>query len=345
VLDEVLNELDERDRAAILLRFFENRPFAEVGLKLRLTENAARMRVERALAKLHALLARRGVTSTTAALSLVLATQAAAAAPAGLAATVTGVALVAGTSTGVGFAAVFMSSIKLQLGVTAAILAAGTLGVVVQSRANAGWRDEIAAWRPQTSSLAGLRQENERLSRAAAEVAMLRQDDAELARLQDQVVAVKARQEQAARAETAARAARAAAFAALPVYTPDQLDQQPTPTYQARPNYPLEARRSGTSGQAVVSFVVNPAGEVSDVQAASSTQPDFATAAVAAVQQWQFKPGQKAGQPVNARMQIPIVFTLNNDDELEPAAPANAFTIEQSHPAAQTEPPLDSVWF
>ena len=47
VLDEVLSEIDERDRDAILLRFFDGRPFAEIGERLRLTENAARMRVER----------------------------------------------------------------------------------------------------------------------------------------------------------------------------------------------------------------------------------------------------------------------------------------------------------
>src|SRR5690349_23851869 len=50
------------DREAILLRFFEGRNFAEVGSQLRQNENTARMRVERALDKLHALLGRRGVT-------------------------------------------------------------------------------------------------------------------------------------------------------------------------------------------------------------------------------------------------------------------------------------------
>jgi len=65
VLDDVMHDLNERDREAVLLRFFEGRPFAQVGARLGLSENAARMRVERALDKLHALLARRGITSTT----------------------------------------------------------------------------------------------------------------------------------------------------------------------------------------------------------------------------------------------------------------------------------------
>jgi RNA polymerase sigma factor (sigma-70 family) len=89
VIDEALGELGDADRAAVLLRFFAARPLAEVGAKLGLTENAARMRVERALDKLRARLARRGITSTSAALGLVLAGQAASAAPAGLAVSVT----------------------------------------------------------------------------------------------------------------------------------------------------------------------------------------------------------------------------------------------------------------
>src|SRR4051794_31622987 len=52
VLDDVLAELNEADREAVLLRFFEGRDFASVGAKLSLAENAARMRVERALDKL-----------------------------------------------------------------------------------------------------------------------------------------------------------------------------------------------------------------------------------------------------------------------------------------------------
>jgi len=42
----VLNQMDEHDRDAILLRFFDGESFGEVGAKLRLSENAARMRVE-----------------------------------------------------------------------------------------------------------------------------------------------------------------------------------------------------------------------------------------------------------------------------------------------------------
>jgi RNA polymerase sigma factor (sigma-70 family) len=51
-VDDALHQLSETDRAAVLLRFFEERPFKEVGLALGINKNAARMRVERALEKL-----------------------------------------------------------------------------------------------------------------------------------------------------------------------------------------------------------------------------------------------------------------------------------------------------
>jgi len=52
VLDEVMHELNDLDRDAVLMRYFESRPLAEIGLRLGLSESAARKRVDRALEKL-----------------------------------------------------------------------------------------------------------------------------------------------------------------------------------------------------------------------------------------------------------------------------------------------------
>lgn len=88
VIDSVMDELGNGDRTAVLLRFFHQRSFAEIGTALGLSENTARMRTERALEKLRRLLAKRGVRSTGAALGLVLGTTAVQAAPAALLAAV-----------------------------------------------------------------------------------------------------------------------------------------------------------------------------------------------------------------------------------------------------------------
>jgi hypothetical protein len=125
VLDEVMDELTESDRTAVLLRFFQHQAFAEVGTVLHVTEDAARMRVERALDKLHALLARRGVTSTTAALGLALTQGGVTAAPTGLAAAATAVALsgaAAGGGTTIAGLLAFMNT--TQIAPTVSLMAA-----------------------------------------------------------------------------------------------------------------------------------------------------------------------------------------------------------------------------
>jgi RNA polymerase sigma factor (sigma-70 family) len=84
-LDRLIGELDERDRDAVWLRFIANQSYAEIGNRLGLTENAARMRTDRALGKLHEKLTRAGITSSLAALGSALAGQVRGIAPAGLA--------------------------------------------------------------------------------------------------------------------------------------------------------------------------------------------------------------------------------------------------------------------
>jgi RNA polymerase sigma factor (sigma-70 family) len=125
VLDDVIDQLNERERDAVLLRFFENRAFAEIGTMLRTTEDAARMRVERALDKLRVLLERRGIQSTGAALAAALSEPAAFAKPAGLAANVTTSALAGAAATAAGGMAAFglMSTAKFSAGTVALGLA------------------------------------------------------------------------------------------------------------------------------------------------------------------------------------------------------------------------------
>ncbi|EEF59232.1 RNA polymerase sigma factor [Pedosphaera parvula] len=86
-LDEALLALPERDRQALLLRFFEGRNHREVGLALGIGEDAARKRVDKALDQLSGILRKRGlVVGATAAFAASL-TAASQAAPAGLSAT------------------------------------------------------------------------------------------------------------------------------------------------------------------------------------------------------------------------------------------------------------------
>ncbi len=99
LLDKALSRLGDGDRNAVLLRFFEEKSYREVGATLGVSENAAQMRVERALEKLRAQFSRHGVTTTAALLISALGAHGAVSAPASLAITVTEKSL-AGASAG-----------------------------------------------------------------------------------------------------------------------------------------------------------------------------------------------------------------------------------------------------
>src|ERR1039458_10089074 len=61
LLEEAMGRLGETDRNAIVLRFFENKTAQEVATTLKITEAAARKRVNRALEKLRRMFTKRGV--------------------------------------------------------------------------------------------------------------------------------------------------------------------------------------------------------------------------------------------------------------------------------------------
>jgi RNA polymerase sigma factor (sigma-70 family) len=131
VLDEALGDLGAADREAVLLRFFQGLSLSAVGAALNVSEEAARMRVNRSLERLRIKLARRGITSTAAALGLALTAEPALAAPgAGLATSVSAAALAHGVGAGTGAAALgwawhFMNSAKLA---ATGVVALATVG-------------------------------------------------------------------------------------------------------------------------------------------------------------------------------------------------------------------------
>ena len=119
MLDEAINKLDAQDRLAVLLRFFERRDFRAVGAALGISEDAARMRVNRALEKLHSSLRSYGLTCSAGALGNSLTLHAVTAAPTGLAAALAGQALAVATGAGAGLAASLLrllASSKMKVG-------------------------------------------------------------------------------------------------------------------------------------------------------------------------------------------------------------------------------------
>jgi len=192
VLDGAMHELKERDREAILLRYFENRSFAEIGPKLGLGENAARMRVERALEKLRVLLSRRGIT-TASALSAAISGNAVGAAPAGLATALTSTSLAtAGAGGGMTVTLLtIMATTKIKAGtVTLILIGCAFVPLLMQRKAEARQRDEERLLKGQASQIAAIEEENQRLSRIAASVAISPDQSNELQRLRAEAQAL-----------------------------------------------------------------------------------------------------------------------------------------------------------
>ena len=144
LLDEVIEQLRAVDRAAILLRFFEQQDFRSIAKALGTSEDGARKRVARATEKLRVLLQRRGVALSATGLTGLLTAGVTVTAPAGLAASV-GAAAASAIATGGTFMTFsnFVLMGKLKMSMFAGMVARGLIvPIVLQQRSIAKLRDE-----------------------------------------------------------------------------------------------------------------------------------------------------------------------------------------------------------
>ncbi|HEV8491107.1 MAG TPA: sigma-70 family RNA polymerase sigma factor, partial [Candidatus Angelobacter sp.] len=176
-LDDVLHNLNEADRTAVVLRFLEERSLREVGAILGLNENAARMRVDRALDRLRGLLQRRGITSTASGLAAALAVGAVTPAPAAWAATMASTALASSATVGATTLTFLkiMSLTKIQAGVIGVLVLAGIGTPLWQETRLRQVQSDNAQLRVQAAELTTLSQEVARLKKTEADKAELEQ--------------------------------------------------------------------------------------------------------------------------------------------------------------------------
>jgi uncharacterized protein (TIGR03435 family) len=141
LLDTAVAGLREKDRQAIVLRFYEGRNLREIGLAQGTGEEAAEKRVNRALDKLRAFFTKRGVSSTPAIIAGAMTTHSVQAAPVALAKSVTALAMAKGaaasgsTLTLIKGALKIMAWTKVKTAVVAGVvvlLAAGTTTITVK---------------------------------------------------------------------------------------------------------------------------------------------------------------------------------------------------------------------
>ncbi|HEY5041842.1 MAG TPA: TIGR03435 family protein [Verrucomicrobiae bacterium] len=140
-LDEAMAKLGGKDRDAVLLRYFENKTFAQVGTVMGTNEDAARKRIVRAVEKLRNHFSKRGVMLTAAILAGAVSVNSIQAAPVALAKTVTAVAIAKGAAASGSTLTIIKGALKIMawtkaktaiVAGTIVLLAAGTTIVTLK---------------------------------------------------------------------------------------------------------------------------------------------------------------------------------------------------------------------
>ncbi len=141
LLDAAMAGLNETDRHAVVLRFFDGKSIREVGAALGSNEDAAKKRLSRALEKLRTFFAKRGVSSTTAIIAGAISANSVQAAPVTLAKSVTAIAVAKGAAASGSTLTLIKGALKLMAWTKAktvivvgmgVLLAAGTTTVSIK---------------------------------------------------------------------------------------------------------------------------------------------------------------------------------------------------------------------
>jgi len=142
LLDTAVAGLKEKDRRAILLRFYEGRNLHEVGAVLGASEDAAKKRVNRALEKLQKFFLKRGIASTTAIITAAISANSVQAAPVALAKSVTAVAIAKGAAASGSTLTLIKGALKIMawtkaktavVATVAVMLTGGTTALVIET--------------------------------------------------------------------------------------------------------------------------------------------------------------------------------------------------------------------
>ena len=201
LLDDALEALDETDRAAILLRYFDNKSLREVGQTLGTSDDAAQKRVSRAVERMREFFSRRGVAIGASALVLLISANAVQAAPLALAATISTAAILAGTtvhtSTAIVTKAITMTLLQKALVTATVAVVAGT--GIYEARQATQLREQVQTLQQKQAPLAEqIQQLQEERNNATNQVASLTEEvarasnnDTELLKLRGEVGALR----------------------------------------------------------------------------------------------------------------------------------------------------------
>jgi RNA polymerase sigma factor (sigma-70 family) len=172
LLDEAMQSLEDGDRTAILLRYFENKSLREVGEALGTNEDAAQKRVSRAVDRLRDSFSKHKVSVGASGLVALVSANAVQAAPAGLAVGVATGAVLASTTISTSTAVAITKTIAMttmQKTVAVALVAAALAGGLYGARRLTKLRDEVQTLKQQQSEeQAALKSQVQELERQLA---------------------------------------------------------------------------------------------------------------------------------------------------------------------------------
>jgi len=95
----------------------------------------------------------------------------------------------------------------------------------------------------------------------------------------------------------------------------DEVDQKPVSLATLKPNYPYKAKRMGIEGYVTVQFLVDRNGKTQSLKIVEARPRGvFDEAVRKTVPRWRFKPGKKAGQPVDTWVEMTIRFELGHEN-------------------------------
>ena len=191
LLEQAMSGLSEADRNAIVLRYFEDKQLKEVGAALGTTDDAAKMRINRALEKLRTFFLKRGVTLSATALGAAISAHSIEAAPAGLstavvAAACQGSALTASTLTLAKGTLKIMAWTKVNLAIgigAAAVIALQWNQIATQKQEVAALQNQFeqASRQAETQQAAIKRLEKQEAPAPSKEASQLERANAKLA--------------------------------------------------------------------------------------------------------------------------------------------------------------------
>src|ERR1043166_3121177 len=155
LLDAAMAGLSETDHDALALRFFDGKSMKEIGAAVGASEDAAKMRVNRAVEKLRSFFTRRGIVCSAAALTAAISANAVHAAPEVLAETATAIVIANGATASTSTLTLINGVLKMlawtntktAIAVSAAVLILAVVGTTVEIKEVRADENPDDSWR------------------------------------------------------------------------------------------------------------------------------------------------------------------------------------------------------